>query len=196
MIVTAEALGQYVSAVAKLPRFQELTATWRERARKEKAPVPATVRMSELAAQLFISVDAEAGGAGYETRYRTCCVMLMIHWRNRHVHTTSKAKLTHQEKQFIRACEGQICNDYAGLSVDRLFADFDSNRPTLKDATTLIAMTIQEVRAMDRALYICDGAPDVQAWLDHYKLTEHIEKIRRETAPEKQRSIHRQNAPH
>jgi hypothetical protein len=103
------------------------------------------------------------------------------------VHTDSNAELTHQEKQLVRAQEDHIRSAYAGLDVDRLFADFQINRPTLKEATTLIAMTIQEVRAMDVAVYACQNMSDVQAWLDHYELNERIDKIVRETKPEKQR---------
>ena len=182
MVVVTEALGQYVSAVTNLPRFDALTKAWNDR----KPKASAADRISELAAQLFTGKEAR-GAICYDTRYRTCCVMLMIHWRNRHVHTDSAAKLTHHEKQVVRANEDCIAKEYAGLSVDRLLADFEVNRPTLKDATTLIAMTIREVRAMDRALYDCRDLADVQAWLEHYKLTERIEKIERETAPAKQR---------
>ncbi len=111
--------------------------------------------------------------------------MLLIHWRNRHVHTDSNAELTHKEKQVIQANEERIRTNYAGLDVERLFSDFKDNRPTLKDVTTLIAMAIQEVRAMDEAVYVCNDAADLQAWLSHYKLTERIEKIHRESNPAK-----------
>lgn len=184
MVVSTEALGQYVRAVTNLPRFNALTKAWAERKPKKAS---AAERVSELAAQVFTGTGTLGREASYDTRYRTCCVMLMIHWRNHHVHTDSAAKLTHHEKQVVRANEERIAKEYAGLSVDRLFADFDANRPTLKDATTLIAMTILDVRAIDKALYVCRDFDDVKAWLEHYKLTERIEKIERETAPAKQR---------
>lgn len=178
MVVTTEALAQYVRAVTKLPRFGALTAAWNSRTPKTSA----AERVSELAQRLFAP-----DGSEYDKQFRTCCVMLMVHWRNRHVHTDSNAELKHHEKQIVRKYEERIGAEYAGLNVDQLFAHFDTNRPTLKDATTLIAMSIQEVRAIDHAVHICCDAADVHAWLDHYKLTERIDKILRETATSKQR---------
>lgn len=185
MVVTVEALGQYVRAVTKLPRFEKLTKEWSSRKPK---PPSAAEKFSELARLLFTAECPAKDATDYETRFRSCCVMLLIHWRNRHVHTDSKAELTYQEKQIVQEKAEQIRNAYAGLDVDKLFGDFKDNRPTLKDSTTLIAMTIQEVRALDDAVYICHDAADVQAWLDHYKLTERIDKIQRESKPEKQRA--------
>ncbi|WP_144091015.1 hypothetical protein [Pseudomonas kilonensis] len=184
MVVTAEALAQYIRAVTKLPRFQRLTTEWNSRKPKPSA----SERFSELAKLLFTPICQVKDTTDYDTRFRSCCVMLLIHWRNRHVHTDSNAELTHQEKQVIQAHEERIRDAYAGLDIDQLFGDFKHNRPTLKEATTLIAMTIQEVRAMDEAVYICNDAADVQAWLDHYKLPERIDKIKRESKPEKQRA--------
>ncbi|USX25007.1 hypothetical protein NHH73_20670 [Oxalobacteraceae bacterium OTU3CINTB1] len=186
MVVTVEALAQYIRAITNLPRFKELTTEWNLR----KPKPTAAEKFSELATVMRVPIDllAEplAEPSESDTRFRTCCVMLLIHWRNRHVHTDSNAELTHQEKQLVRTREERIRIAYAGLDVDRLFADFQINRPTLKEATTLIAMTIQEVRAMDVAVYECLKLADVQAWLDHYKLNERIKKIQRETKPEKQ----------
>lgn len=181
MVVTAEALRQYVRTITKLPRFENLTGEWNSRKDKPSA----AERLSELAKLLFVPICPVSDASEYETRFRTCCVMLLIHWRNRHVHTDSNATLTHQEKMFVHAKQEHICRTYAGLNVDRLFGDFQQNRPTLKEATTLIAMTIQEVRAIDKNVYACQDAADLQAWLDHYNLTERIERIQRESNPKK-----------
>ncbi|POA70810.1 hypothetical protein [Pseudomonas sp. DP16D-R1] len=182
MVVTVEALNQYVRAVTKLPRFERLTSEWKSRKPK---PPSAAERFSELAKQLFTPTALGSEAADYDTRFRSCCVMLLIHWRNRHVHTDSSAELTHQEKQLVQANEERIRDAYAGLGVEKLFCDFEQNRPTLKEVTTLIAMTIQEVREMDQAVYVCNDAAELQAWLAHYKLTGRIEKIQRESSPEK-----------
>jgi hypothetical protein len=184
MVVTVEALGQYVRTVTKLPRFKVLTTEWSSR----KPNPSAAERYSELATSLFAPIGQVKSASRYDTQFRTCCVMLLIHWRNRHVHTDSNAELTHQEKQLVHAHDERIRDAYAGIDLDQLFGDFKHNRPTLKEVTTLIAMTIQEVRAMDAAVYACRDLADVQAWLDHYKLTERIDKIERETKPEKQRA--------
>nr|WP_314489837.1 hypothetical protein [uncultured Pseudomonas sp.] len=185
MVVTVGALDQYVRTITKLPRFEKLTTEWNSRKPK---PLSAAERFSELAKLLFVSICPVKDATDYDTRFRSCCVMLLIHWRNRHVHTDSNAELTYQEKQVVQAHEERIRNAYAGLDLDKLFGEFKHNRPTLKEATTLIAMTIQEVRAMDEAVYTCNDAADVQAWLDHYKLAERIGKIQRGSKPEKQRA--------
>ncbi|WP_424680897.1 hypothetical protein [Frateuria sp. YIM B11624] len=184
MVVTVEALAQYMRAITKLPRFANLTAEWSAR-----KPNPSVAeRFSELASLLFVPICPVEDASGYETRFRTCCVMLLIHWRNRHVHSDSNAGLTHQEKSQIHKNEERIRTSYAGLDVDRLLGDFQLNRPTLKEATTLIAMAIQEIRAMDAAVYACRDVADLRAWLDLYKLTDRIDQIQRECSPGKQRA--------
>lgn len=184
MVITVEALGEYVRAITKLPRFESVTAEWNLRKPKPSA----AQRFSELAQLVFVPICPVSNASEYDTRFRTCCVMLLIHWRNRHVHTDSNAELTHQEKQFVHNQADRIRDAYAGLDVDQLFGDFKVNRPTLKETTTLIAMTIQEVRSMDAAVYVCRDVSDVQAWIKHYKLTERIDKIQRESTPEKRRA--------
>jgi len=184
MVVAVEALSQYVRAIIKLPRFEKLNEEWRLR-----RPTPsAAERFSELTKMLLSSPPQGRTPSEVDFRYRTCCVLLLIHWRNRHVHTDSNAELTHQEKQLIHSQDKYIREAYAGLDVDQLFGDFKKNRPTLKDATTLIAMAIQEVRAMDEAVFACQDAADLNAWLDHYELTDRIKIIQRDTKPERQRA--------
>lgn len=185
MVVAVEALNQYVRAVIKLPRFRELTEDWRSR-----KPTPsAAERFSELATMLLSTPNTQGRATSeVDFRYRTYCVLLLIHWRNRHVHTDSNAELTYQEKQLIHSQEAHIRKAYAGLDVDQLLGDFKQNRPTLKDATTLIAMAIQEVRAMDEAVYACRDAAELNAWLDHYGLTDRIKNIQRDTKPDRQRA--------
>lgn len=183
MVVAVEALNQYVRAITKLPRFKALNDEWHSRKPKPSA----AERFSDLVNFVLGSSTDGEDSAEVNYRYRTCCIMLLIHWRNRHVHTDSNAELTYQEKQIILSQDKYISESYAGLDVDRLLGDFKTNRPTLKDATTLIAMTIQEVRALDKNVYVCRDKADVQAWLVHYGLVDRIEKIQRETTPGKQK---------
>ena len=110
--------------------------------------------------------------------------VLVCHWRNKIVHPESGAKLTPAQKNLLRRDEAEIAEKYKNLSVDCLLCHFDEGRPTLKDVSVLIAMTINLVRAADVATASTLSKEDFDRWLAHYKLVEVIEKVRRETKPD------------
>lgn len=168
---TADALGEYILAIASLPRFQSIRDSWA--AKKETQPI----------AQKICEIGSSVLGTA--NSYLLTATILLVHWRNRIVHERSRATLTRIQKRQLHDAEAEIYTKYKSLSVDRLLCHFLEQRPTLKDVSSLTAMTINLVRQIDEKVHECAGAADVNAWLDHYNLSTIIRKVTRETAKEK-----------
>lgn len=66
-----------------------------------------------------------------------------------------------------------------------LLCHFEEGRPTLKDVSSLIAMTINLARAVDAKISSDLDKNDLDAWLSHLGLDVDIERVRAETKPEK-----------
>jgi hypothetical protein len=100
------------------------------------------------------------------------------------VHPRSRASLTPQQVKKLRAASGEIEQNFAGLSVDRLLDDFDVGQPTLKDISSLIAMSIRMAREVDKAVNILSN-DDLDFLLEHYGLKARIVEIEAQTTPAK-----------
>ena len=109
---------------------------------------------------------------------------LITHWRNRIVHS-STAALNRSDKRLLQESEGEIHTSYKHLSVDRLLAHFEEGRPTLKDVSCLIAMSINLARLVDRRLVQDFAKSDLDELMQHYGLPEVIQKIRATTKASK-----------
>lgn len=168
LIYVAEAQMQYISAISKLPRFKHLHENWKDDSTAKAA------RVSDICTEIMITDD-----------FLVPAVSLMLHWRNRVVHPNSNAQLTHQEKEQLRNNEAIIAKNYKDLSVDCLLCHFKERRPTLKDVSSLISMAINLTRKIDSQVFTAFSKEDLQAWLDHYGITAELEKVKKETSPQK-----------
>lgn len=166
LVRASEAFNQYVMAVSRLSRFTALRDKW-------TGNTSVAEKISEISTDV-IGPD-----------YLTSSVVLLVHWRNRVVHRTSKAALRKDERRLLRKNEEEILKHYKRLSVDCLLCHFQEGRPTLKDISTLIAMSVNLARRIDEVTYRDLGKDDLDAWLDYYEIHSALEKIRLETAPEK-----------
>lgn len=160
------AFNEFIFVVAKLPRLSIVRSRWDgDTSREEKA----------------VSVCQELCAS---ENYRIAGMALLFHWRNRIVHPRSKAALSANLKKLLIDAEIEIETVYSGLSVSRLMQDFDQGRPTLKDVSSLIAMTIKLAREVDD--HLCDlNEEDLGILLRHYGLDLRIQKIMSETRPSK-----------
>jgi hypothetical protein len=119
-------------------------------------------------------------------QYVVAAAVLVAHWRNRIVHpSSSKAKLRHEQKKILYENYLEIADKYRGLSVDCLLCHFEEGRPTLKDVSSLVAMTINLAREVDKSISSTLGKDDFDAWLVHLGLRDVIEKVTADTKPEK-----------
>src|SRR3546814_17261947 len=106
--------------------------------------------------------------------------MLLLTWRKRIVHNGG-LKLPHHKKQILSKNEYLLAERYSGLDVDRLICHASEQRPTLKDASCLIAMSINLAKKLDAEIYARLTKDDVMAWLNHYGIIHLIQKVLRET---------------
>lgn len=167
LVRVCEALNQYVSATSRLPRINSAL-------RKHKDHPSTAEKLSDLAKAVQIEDCFLVAGS-----------CLLIHWRNRAVHLNSDAKLTPAQVSSLKSASEEIEKKFASLSVIRLLEDFDRKTPTLKDISTLIAMTIRLVRKIDGRLGEV-SKEDLVALLIHYGLDKKIEKINREDPLQRQ----------
>ena len=178
LVHVAEALSEFVSVMARLPSFDAVSLAWDSKATRAD-------KLSGLAIHALGTRDYLIVGAA-----------LLIHWRNRVVHPNSRASLTSQQEKELRASSDEIEDQFAGLSVDRLLKDFESGRPTLKDISSLIAMSIRLVRKIEQSLSDL-SKEDIDALLHYYGLAARIEEIEAQTTPSKRRaSVIRMLASH
>lgn len=167
LVRVSEALGQHFIALSKLPRLE---------------PVRSKFDNETSSAEKVSKISTAILGA---ESYLIPAVTLLVHWRNRVVHGKSKASLKHQEKTLLRTSEDEIADKYKGLSVDCLLCHFEEQRPTLKDISSLIAMSLNLAREINEAICKDLGKDDLDAWLDHYGVSDALKKVRAETAPKK-----------
>ena len=77
-------------------------------------------------------------------------VELMCHWRNRIVHaTTSKAQLSSSDTQFLQSKSKELYDSYHHFDVVKTLTDYEADKVTLKEATTLITFLIKCCRKID-----------------------------------------------
>ncbi len=78
-------------------------------------------------------------------------VVLLVRWRNRVVHNSQADLSALQRKTLITNAE-KLAKNHANIDIEESLKNFNSNRITLKDFTTLIAIAIRFVRALDEQL--------------------------------------------
>lgn len=166
LVHVAEALSEFVITTARLPRYSSVRSAWdNNTSRAEK--------LVDLATEALGSDDYLVAGAA-----------LLIHWRNRVVHPRSQASLTPQQEKKLRAASDEIASTFAEISIDRLLKDFEAGLPTLKDVSSLIAMSIRLARKVDNATSPL-SREDLDVLLEYYGLKARIAEIEAQTTPTK-----------
>jgi len=115
--------------------------------------------------------------------------LLLTHWRNRIIHRQSKAALNKsQRKEFLENSE-MFRTKYKNLNPDLTLEHFVTRRPTLKDVSSLVAMTINAVKEMDARVPEPVNSEQVMAWLSHLQLTDDFERVKKTPAANKSKAI-------
>lgn len=166
LVRVSEALSEFVWATAQLPHFSSVRGAWNNNTSRGE-------KLADVAAKALGSESHLVAGA-----------VLLIHWRNRVVHPRSRASLTPQQVKKLRSAAREIEQGFAGLSVDRLLNDFEIGQPTLKDISSLIAMSIRMAREVDKAVNVLSN-DDLDFLLEHYGLRARILDIEVKTTPAK-----------
>lgn len=133
LVFVEEALLKYLD-------FLKDCSTEDERLHKALATEGAADRVIEVSKSLL---DVEP--------YWCPMVVLLVRWRNRVVHN-AKIGLTVHQRKILLDHEQVIKERHAGIGIKQTLDNFDSSQITLKDFTTLIAITVRYVRALDEEL--------------------------------------------
>jgi hypothetical protein len=112
--------------------------------------------------------------------YLTVAPLIVANWRNRIVHRDSTAHLTAEEQERLLAKSESVRDSYKGIDVLRLLQDFESNKPTLKNVTVLVAMSTRFVKQIDTALPELATSRDVRRWLEAEGLLGDVLKLEKE----------------
>ncbi len=166
LVRVSEAMGTFIWALGKLPRFTDVRKSWNQSTSQAE-------KMTDIARHALGRENYLLAGAS-----------LLVHWRNRVVHQRSKAELTPSQKQLLLAAAAEVEQKFARLSVERLLSDFEQGLPTLKDISSLIAMTIRLAREIDASFRELSHE-DLEALLDHYGLIARIAAVESNTTPAK-----------
>lgn len=103
--------------------------------------------------------------------------LLLIHWRNIVIHKNSNASLSSNQKQSFKTTKDILMSQYKNLSVDKLLEHFHKKQPTLKDVSSLTAMTINCVKEIENKISEPLSKEDVGNWLKHLKLYDGYARI-------------------
>ncbi|MBW4482801.1 MAG: hypothetical protein KME14_09690 [Tildeniella torsiva UHER 1998/13D] len=105
--------------------------------------------------------------------------LLVIHWRNKIIHRKSQAGLTKGQREILISESDVVKNNYKNLDPVLLLQHFDVNTPTLKDVSSLVAITINFVKIVDRSLPEPASKSEVLEWLEYLDLTTNLERVER-----------------
>lgn len=155
LVRVQQAVSSYIIAISKLERFDEVRASWTGK--------------TKIAQKVKDVGEFSLGSDSY--RLAGCC--LLLHWRNRLVHRTSNSRLGQSQRKILTDNETEIAASYAAISVTRLLKDFEDQKPSLKDVSTLISMSIRVARELDATLGDLSRS-DMERMLTHYGLNEKI----------------------
>lgn len=108
--------------------------------------------------------------------------LLLIHWRNKIIHRKSKASLTAAQIEIFKSASDEIKENYKNLCVLKILDDFERGLPTLKDVSSLIAMTINYVNLVESLIKEPQSKEDFEGWLKHIDLFSAYERAQRVAA--------------
>ncbi|ANS42371.1 hypothetical protein [Serratia inhibens] len=108
-------------------------------------------------------------------------VELMCHWRNRIVHaSTSKAQLSSSDRKFLESKESELYDNFHHFDVKKALADYEADKVTLKEATTLITFLIKCCRKIDEYYISSTSLLGNDIYFDILDEDERLEKIRKQ----------------
>lgn len=102
--------------------------------------------------------------------------LLIIHWRNRIIHHSSNAQLSKAQKEQFKEATSEITMKYKNLDPALTLSHFETGTPTLKDVSSLIAMSINCAKTMDEQLSEPTSYEEFKAWVEALGLGEKYER--------------------
>ncbi|MCJ8321447.1 MAG: hypothetical protein MJK12_17560 [Colwellia sp.] len=113
-------------------------------------------------------------------------VELMCHWRNRIVHaSTSKAQLSSSDRQYLESKSSDIYETFHHFDIKKTLADYEADKVTLKEATTLITFLIKCCRKIDEYYLSSISNISDNVYCDILDKDEQLIKIRKQQHSDK-----------
>lgn len=159
LVFLSEEVNTYLDRVTTFPGVKR-PADWKDKNKTER--LLAVWRLLKLDED-FILVGA----------------LLVGHWRNRSVHRKSNARLTDVQRKLFLDAANEIGDRFKNLDPQRTLEDFARDTPTLKDVSSLTAMTIRCVKTLDEAVPAPKSAEEVNEWFSALGLADDLDRVRR-----------------
>ncbi len=105
--------------------------------------------------------------------------LLLLHWRNRIIHHNSNAQLTKSERSQFVAASSEIMAKYKNLDPTQTLEHFTKGTPTLKDVSSLLAMSINCAKAIDSALPEPTSMDELLTWIAAMGLEQKFDRAKR-----------------
>ena len=105
--------------------------------------------------------------------------LLLIHWRNKIVHPKSNASLTKEQANYFSDSAEFLRENYKGLDPMITLQNFKASKPSLKDTSSLIAMTINSVKSIDTMIPEPKSSDELVNWLRHLGLLDGLRKAQK-----------------
>ncbi|MBS0416360.1 MAG: hypothetical protein JSR66_01515 [Proteobacteria bacterium] len=158
IVTVAEEIGSFISDLAKYPGVMLDLSTKKERWEKFAA----------VKDHFSLAED-----------HRYIGPLLVIHWRNRIIHRNSNAGLTKAQRDAFIEETRVVKDNYKNLDPSLVLEHFERNTPTLKDVSSLIAMSINFAKSVSGLIQGPTSAEEVTKWIECLSLTGDLDRVRR-----------------
>lgn len=159
LVFLSEEVNAYLDRLTTLPCVKR-PADWESKSKTERL----------LSVWRLLKLDEDFILAG---------ALLVGHWRNRNVHRKSNARLTDTQRNIFVDAAQEIADKFKNLDPKRTLEDFDKDLPTLKDVSSLTAMTIRCMKRLDEAAPEPKSEEEVNEWLSALGLADDLDRVRR-----------------
>ncbi len=159
LVMVAEELGAFVEGTASSPACPGL-----------QYPPKADRAVKLTAIKDFLSIEEDHLFLG---------PLLLVHWRNRIIHRASKANLSKAQRAKLVSESALVKEKYKNLDPNLLLEHFDKSTPTLKDVSSLVAMTINFVKCIQSKVIAPNSRESVLQWIAHFGLAEELDRVKR-----------------
>lgn len=140
IVFSVESFFEYLIAISKDPLWPSNKKTFNQLAKKDDGKDrPKAERVSLFLSQ-FQNVEKEWN----------ILTELLCHWRNKVVHSSSTARISKGSKKYLLEKQDYLYENFHHIDISETLDNFDKNKFTLKDITTLITFLIKSARAVDQ----------------------------------------------
>lgn len=135
-VYVAESLFEYLNSISKNPLWRHKNINFQGQEKKADRVYSFLTSIPDIDVNIAILVE------------------LLCHWRNRIIHNSSSADLSHQKKSNLLMVKNDIYALYHHFDTECALNNFKNNIVTLKDVSTLSTMVIKCCRIVDEYFFL------------------------------------------